>query len=1114
VLNVPSDNYNLLIARLDQFIRKYYINRLIKGAIFTGIAILVAYLFISVPEYYLYFSTTIRSILFYGFIGLSLYCFVNYIAIPLSHYYKLGKVISHEQAAVIIGKHFTDVEDKLLNVLQLKQQAVSVSDNSLIDASIRQKSDALKVVPFTNAVNLKLNRRYLRYLIVPAGTLLFIVFAAPNILRDSTFRLLKHNTAFEKPAPFQFNITNNNLKAIQYDDYTLNVKMTGQSLPDEVVVNIDGYPYKLSKKSPSEFSYTFSKLQKDVNFDLSANGFTSKDYTINVLAKPVILNFTASLDYPAYTGRKNEEVKNTGDLVVPQGTKINWAFLTQNTSNVSIRFKDATYSAIASGKEFDFSKQMMQDNPYTIEVSGIQLPKADSVNYNITVIPDQFPSIEVSQMQDSVNRKYLYFAGDCSDDYGLTKLVLKYKIEHHDSAKTKPTENVVPVTFSGSKYSQFSYFWDLNKVALRPGDDLSYYFEVWDNDGVNGNKSTRSTTLYYKMPTQQEFEKQQSQDNNQVKNDMKSSMNDLNDLQNDLQKVQQNLLQKNDLNWQDKKQIQDLINKQQDIEKKVDDIKKKFEKNLEQQKDYQKTDQDLLKKEDQLQKLMNNVMSDQMKDLMKKLQDLLEQYNKDHAMDQIQKNQLTNDQLQKQMDQMLSLFKELEFEQQVKSTESKLDSLAAQQDALENKTENDNKADNKDLEQQQKDLNNQFKDIQNNMDSLKNLNKQLDEPKDMPDMGDEEKETKQDMQNSSQELQKGSKAKASKSQKSASDKMKKMSKQMGEMVQSMEMQQESEDEQSVKLLLKNILKVSFDQEDLLDQTKTVNIYNPKYIDIMKQQHALGDNAKMVEDSIYELGKRAFEIQSFVNDKITDINDNLVQSQALLEERQTGQASVSQQIVMKDFNDLALIFQESLKQMQQQASKMSGGGGGMCKKPGKGKPSMESLSKMQGELNDKIQQLSDKIGKQPNGKQGGGQVTSEEVAKLAAEQEAIRQAMQQLGDEFNQNGKSGNSELDKIQQQMDQTEKQLYDKQVTQEMVQRQNDILKHMLQATNAERQQDTENKRQAETAKETTPPTPPSLQDFLKKKQTETDLYKTVPPDLAPFYKDMVEQYFKTISY
>ncbi len=1098
-----------------------------KGAIFTGIALLVAFLFISVPEYYLYFSVAIRTALFYGFIALSLYCFTSYIAIPLSHYYKLGKIISHEQAAVIIGRHFTDVEDKLLNILQLKQQSVSSADNSLIEASIRQKSEALRVVPFSNAVNLKLNRKYLRYLIAPAGVLLFIVFAAPNILKESTMRLIKYNTAFEKPAPFQFTILNNSLRAIQYDDFTLNVKMTGQSLPDEVFVTIDGYNYKLTKKNPSEFSYTFSKLQKDVKFDLAAGGFTSKDYTINVLAKPVILNFTAALNYPAYLGRKNEEVKNTGDLVVPQGTKIDWTFLTQNTSNVSIRFKDAVYKATPSGSEFDFSKRMMEDNPYTIEVSGAQLPKADSVNYTITVIPDQFPTIEVSQMQDSTNRKYLYFAGDCSDDYGLTKLVLNYKIEHHDSANSKPTEKIIPVSITAGKYSQFSYFWDLNKVSLRPGDDLSYYFEVWDNDGVNGNKSTRSTVMYYKMPSQQEYEKQQATDNNEMKSDMTSSMHDLNDLQSDLQKVQQNLLQKNELNWQDKKQIQDLINKQNDIQKKIEDIKKKFDKTLEEQKDYQKQDSDLLRKEDQLQKLMNNVMSDQMKELMKKLQDLLDQYDKTHALDQLQKNKLTDDQLQKQMDQMLSLFKELEFEQQFKATTNKLDSLAAQQDSLQNKTQNDKNADTKGLEQKQQDLNNQFKDIQNNIDSLQKLNKQLDEPKEMPDMSQQENDIKQDMQNSQDELQqseknssgksgdsksqKESKSKASKSQKDASGKMKKMSKQMSDMMASMESKEIEVDEQAVKQLLKNIIKMSFDQEDLLDQTKTVNVYNPKYLDIMNQQHALGDNAKMVEDSIYALGKKAAEVQSFVNDKITDINDNLVQSQSMLEERQTPEASVSQQIVMKDFNDLALMFQESLQQMQAEASKMSGGSMS-CHNPGKGKPSLESLSKMQGQLNDKIQQLSNEMGKNPNGKQGG-QNESEELAKLAQEQAEIRQQLQQLSDELNQNGKSS-SELDKLQQEMDQTEKQLYDKQINQQMIQRQEDILKHMLQATNAERQQDTDNKRVAETAKETTPATPPSLQDFLKKKQAQTDLYKTVPPDLAPFYKDMVEQYFKSISY
>ena len=38
----------------------------------------------------------------------------------------------------------------------------------------------------------------------------------------------------------------------------------------------------------------------------------------------------------------------------------------------------------------------------------------------------------------------------------------------------------------------FSIFWDLAELGLEPGDAVEYYFEVWDNDGVNGSKSTKS----------------------------------------------------------------------------------------------------------------------------------------------------------------------------------------------------------------------------------------------------------------------------------------------------------------------------------------------------------------------------------------------------------------------------------------------------------------------------------------------------------------------------------------------------------------------------------------------------------------------------------------------
>ena len=66
---------------------------------------------------------------------------------------RLGKQISHEQAANIIGKHFPEISDKLLNILQLKKQPDSNASRELIDASITQKISQISIVPITMAVD-------------------------------------------------------------------------------------------------------------------------------------------------------------------------------------------------------------------------------------------------------------------------------------------------------------------------------------------------------------------------------------------------------------------------------------------------------------------------------------------------------------------------------------------------------------------------------------------------------------------------------------------------------------------------------------------------------------------------------------------------------------------------------------------------------------------------------------------------------------------------------------------------------------------------------------------------------------------------------------------------
>ena len=190
--------YDQLILKIDQFTRKFYINQLIRGALyFTGLLTLV-FLAYNLLENQFYFSKSVRSFLSFSYLGLFGFCLWYWIASPLLHYFRLGKLISHEEAAKIIGTHFSDVEDKLLNVLQLKSQSVNYSDRSLIEASIQQKSVELNPIPFVQAIDLQKNRKYIQYAIAPLLILFSLLVWAPGMIQKPTQRLIQINKDFEK----------------------------------------------------------------------------------------------------------------------------------------------------------------------------------------------------------------------------------------------------------------------------------------------------------------------------------------------------------------------------------------------------------------------------------------------------------------------------------------------------------------------------------------------------------------------------------------------------------------------------------------------------------------------------------------------------------------------------------------------------------------------------------------------------------------------------------------------------------------------------------------------------------------------------------------------------
>ena len=254
--------YGTLITKLDEFIRKYYKNQLIRGLLYAVAIVVTGYLAISLLEYFAHFQSAIRTILFWSFIAATGYVIARFIALPLFRVNRIGKVISHEEAASIIGVHFGNDQDKLLNVLQLQKSGSGTGASAaLVEASINQKIKELRPVPFTSAIDLKQNRRYVKWALLPLLAIAIIIFTNASLLTESTNRLVNHSDYFEEQAPFSFNIQSK-LDAVENEDFTLDLKLTGQEIPGTVILLVDGNEYPMNKENVINFSYVFRNVQK------------------------------------------------------------------------------------------------------------------------------------------------------------------------------------------------------------------------------------------------------------------------------------------------------------------------------------------------------------------------------------------------------------------------------------------------------------------------------------------------------------------------------------------------------------------------------------------------------------------------------------------------------------------------------------------------------------------------------------------------------------------------------------------------------------------------------------------------------------------------------------
>lgn len=1097
---------NILLQKLNQFIDKYYLNQVYKGLILTASVSLIALFLISLLEYFGRFSSQVRLTLLISY-ALSVGCIAAwYLIRPSLGLFKINRKLNHRTAAKIIGNHFPQVKDKLLNALELSEQSAG-TNNSLLLASIEQRTKELRPIPFVGAIDFKKNLTYVKYALAPALILLAVLLISPGF-KKSTERVVRYAQAFEEEAPFEFIVDPNSLDAVQNETVEIHLGLEGDQIPQSSYIYVDGMRYKMRALAKNQFEFKIPNIQQSSSIYFEAGGFNSTEHIVKVALKPSLLSYHAKLIFPAYLKRQAETVSNMGELTIPQGTRIEWNFNTQNVDHLDI--SPSVNDLTQKEDQAIFTQRYMQSSSLKVLTSNSQVKRGDSLNYSIQVIPDLFPKIRVSSETDSFSAKVLYFIGDLKDDHGFSRLSFHYEFENQKENTPQSGSMDIPVQ-RDLESQTFYHLWNLNSLNIEPSDELVYYFTVWDNDGVNGPKRTQTTPERYKAPSLEEIEQQTEKSNQEIKEQLSGSQSEASELENEIQDVERMLTEKENLDWNDKKKIEDLLKKHEALQKQVQEtIKKNLEKNLKEE-EFKPQNERIAEKQKKLEELFDEVMDDEMKELMEKIRELMEKNKTDELQQKMEQLQFSEKELSKELDRMLELFKELELEKKLQETVDKLNELAEKQEKLAEKTANSDK--DEALEKEQEELNKQMDKLKEDLKDISEKDRALEKPKGLEPPMDKQEDARSDMQDASDKMDKGKNQKASEKQKDAAEKMKEMANEMQEQMDQAYQEQQEEDIQSLRQILENLIQLSFDQEDVQEQFKEHRSYSPKYIELRQLQRKIKDDSRIVEDSLLALSKRALEIQHFVNEEIAKINQNLDKTLEYLGERQTRNALVHQQLAMTGYNNLALMLSQSLDAMQQQMKsqqQQQGEPKANCKKPGNGnngknkKPNMNAIKKLQQELAKQMQEMA-------NGMKKGKKPGSKEFAEMAAKQAAIRKMMRDLERELNKEGQGRSlGDLKRTQDMMDDLEKDLYYKKLDDNTLSRLQQIEIRLSEHEKAEKEQEQDKKRSSTEAEDMEKKIPPAIKKYLDEKNKQQEQLKKVSPELNPYYEKKVKDFFQ----
>jgi len=862
-------------------------------------------------------------------------------------------------------------------------------------------------------------------------------------------------------------------------------------------------------------------------------------YSVSVVSRPLLSKITVQYMYPPYLHIPNYSAEGNGNIEAVIGTRViirgecnnqldrALMVFTKAGNSVPLTIHGRRFSTALTVRGADSYYFRLRDNNGNTNTTP--------VTYSIIPVPDNFPSVRL----EAPGRDILLPEGQhvpliivARDDFAINGLSIVYAVKRAFVPDLNVSGVRKKLAVQPQRVVRQEFTWDIeHEITLTPGDRIEYYIEADDGARIPEAHIVHTPTYVIKYPSMMEILHMLNKREYEQVNKLEELLQEQKKLSEATEKLTEKIDTEKELNYIDRRKLENLAAQQADLQQEMATLQKDIHETLAQAQKNNMAAPEIVKKMQQIQELMNELLSEEMKNAMKQLQKAAEQMMLNKTQENMKTAQYNQKEFIEKLDRTIQQLKYTQHQRQLDSLIDQLDTLQEEHNQLEQETreaEQNPKTADKKLAELQKKAEQNARETEKFEEALRELSEKMKETN--PDAASDLKKAahiaqqeklQEHMQQFSQNMSQKNMSACRSQGKKVQETMQRISRMMKdtrEMMQGKTMEKIQQELNEIIFVLGGIGVV---QEAVADGARErCGIDDPdvdrpfegrldfkggdafsthsmaeQELDIARKVAALKN--KLIDDM-----RGAVMLDETLYSMFDTIAEQCTASAEYINTGDFQSAYSLSRVGLGSINKATLMLLESSEQIRQQSKAMAGNN--MM-------DMLNSLAEAQKQLNKKTKRAQGQCNK-PG---GASPQLQQYLQELAHQQQMIQDALQQMHDMYGNQMDKMMGQLGNLAGEMEEIKKQLEEYNVDERLLNKQDKVLERMLDSQRSLQSKGRKKKRQAETAEQTHYET--DIQDIdpavIKQKQEEHDFGVPSSQKYPEQYRALVEEYFKSLS-